>query len=50
MPLVCWDYSAEEQRLHILFKVMGVMARLPCCLTTPSGSTLLTCGLAPHSQ
>jgi hypothetical protein len=29
MMLTCWDYSVREQRLHIFFEVVGVMAHLP---------------------
>jgi hypothetical protein len=48
--LACWGYSIEEQRPRILLEIMGVMAHHPCCLTTLGGSTLLMCGLGPHSQ
>jgi hypothetical protein len=50
MSLACWGYSIEEQRLHTLFGIVDMMARLPCYLATLGGSTLLTCGLGPHLQ
>jgi hypothetical protein len=49
MSLACWDYSIEEQGPHTLLEVIGMMARLPWCLATLGGSTLLTCGLSPPS-
>jgi hypothetical protein len=48
--MVYWDYSAEDQGSHTLFEVVGMMARILGCPTTPGGSTLLMSGLDPHSQ
>jgi hypothetical protein len=50
VPLACWGYSIEEQRPQTLLEVMGMMDRLPCCLTILGGSTLLTCMISPHSH
>jgi hypothetical protein len=42
-----WGYSVEEQRPHLLLKIVGMTAHFPCYLATPGGSTLLTCGALP---
>jgi hypothetical protein len=34
MLLPCWGYFVEEQGPQILLEIVGVMACLPCCLTT----------------
>jgi hypothetical protein len=47
MLLTCWGYFVDEQRPHT---PLEVVAHLPFCLTTPGGSTLLTCGFDPHSE
>jgi hypothetical protein len=47
MSLACWGCYVEEQRTCILLKIMGVTARLPCCLATPGGLTLLSAGSVP---
>jgi hypothetical protein len=49
MLLACWYYSIEEQRPQTFLKIMGMMARLPCCLAAPGGSTLSKYGLGPYS-
>jgi hypothetical protein len=40
----------NDAKLCTPFKVVGVMDRLPCCLTTLVGLTLLSCRLGPHSH
>jgi hypothetical protein len=45
MSLACWGYFVNEQGPHT---PPEEVARLPCHLTTPGGSTLLMCGFDPH--
>jgi hypothetical protein len=47
--LAYWDYSAEVQGSHTLFEVVGMVAHILGCPTTPSGSMMLMSGLDPHS-
>jgi hypothetical protein len=49
----CWLIGISSSKIWKLctaFIVVGMMDRLPCCLTTSVGLTLLMCGLGPHSQ
>jgi hypothetical protein len=39
--------SPKKQGPHTLFKVVGLMARLPCCPAMSGRLALLTCGLGP---
>jgi hypothetical protein len=48
--LAYWDCFTIDRGPHALFKVVGVMARIPSCPAVPGGSMLLTSGLGPHSQ
>jgi hypothetical protein len=51
MSLAHWDFFHQKDgKLRIPFKVVGVMDRLPCCLTMSVELMLLSCGLGPHSQ
>jgi hypothetical protein len=49
VPLHYWDHSTEDQGLHTLFEVVGVMAHISGCPTMLGGSMLLMSGLGPHS-
>jgi hypothetical protein len=45
-----WLVGATPSQIKghtLFFEIVGVMAHLPCYLTTPGGLTLLTCGLGP---
>jgi hypothetical protein len=48
--LASWDHSTGDQGSCTFFEVMGVLAHIPGCPTTPGGLALLMSGPGPHSQ